>query len=54
MYAVYVAIMPRMMIVNTPGIIPIVCIIPGRLRMPMPTWLVKKMRAVWITCKIRR
>lgn len=53
MYAVYVAIMPRVMMVKMPGIMPIVCIIPGRLRIPMPTWFVKKMRAVFVACQIR-
>lgn len=30
----------------TPGIRPMVCRTEGRLRIPMPTWLVKKMRVV--------
>ena len=39
--------MPRMMIVKMPGIRPIVCIMPGKLRIPIPTWLVKKIKAVF-------
>jgi hypothetical protein len=33
----------------TPGIKPMVCSIAGRLRIPIPTWFVKKIKAVCIS-----
>ena len=38
----------QVLLVMIPGIKPIVCSIAGRLRIPMPTWLVKKIKAVYI------